>query len=243
VTAPLIVLDIGSSLVDGPARGPAARIADIAGLDRRQKRALHQLLMTTDYGDAADACASIQERLGLGPDVEPAVTGVWDAQENEAEMIPGALEALQAFAAWGYRLALLSNIWTPYLRSVRRALGEFFDAHIPAELQLLSCREGLAKPAPALFARVLERAGSSASQTLMIGDSYANDIAPAIACGMRTLWLLHDPVREAVSLVRVLNGAASAPSLALSSLAELDIVGAWLRRELAADATVSGCPG
>ena len=69
--------------------------------------------------------------------------------------IPGALEALQAFVVHGYRLALLSNIRTPYFRSVCRVFGDFFDAYIPPELQLLSCREGLTKPAPELFDRVL----------------------------------------------------------------------------------------
>jgi len=238
VSAPLVVLDIGSSLVAGPARGPASRIAETAGLDVAHKRALHNLLMTTDYANSSDACAAVRARLGLGGlVVESAVADIWDAQENEARLIPGAFEALGAFVAQGCRLALLSNIWTPYFRSVRRLLGEFFDAHIPAELQLLSCREGLAKPAPALFSRVLERAAVDPSQTLMVGDSYGKDIEPAIACGMRTLWLLHDPAREARALVQVLNGAAAAPTRALCSLADIDIAGAWLLQVLAATTT------
>jgi HAD superfamily hydrolase (TIGR01509 family) len=223
VSAPLVVLDIGSSLIEGPARGPASRIAEAIGLDASRKRALHGLLMTTNYADPTDVRAAVRERLGLaGPEVESAVADVWDAQENEAQLIPGVLEALQAFVVRGYRLALLSNIWTPYLRSVRRLLGDFIDAHIPPELQLLSCREGLTKPALELFDRVLERADAEPAETLMVGDSYDKDIEPAAACGMRTLWLLHNPVRETPALVRILNGAAAAPTLTLRSLADLD---------------------
>jgi HAD superfamily hydrolase (TIGR01549 family) len=232
---PLIVLDIGSSLVDGPARGPAARVAAAAGLGVQSKRALHRLLMTTEYADPLDACAAVREDLGLAdPAVESALIALWEAQESEARLAPGAYEALRGLVARGFRLALLSNIWTPYLRSVRRLLGEFFDAHIPAELQLLSCREGLVKPAPELFHRVLERAGADAASTLMVGDSYINDIQPAAACGMRTLWLLRDPVGEAAALMQILNGAATAPSLTLRSLVDIDSEGAWLSRVLAA---------
>jgi FMN phosphatase YigB (HAD superfamily) len=133
-------------------------------------------------------------------------------------LISGTLDTLEMFLAKGHRLALLSNIWTPYFRSVRQLLGPFFDAHIPAELQILSCREGLTKPAPELFARLLQRARADASATLMVGDSYEKDIQPAISCGMRTLWLVRDPVRDMPALLQVLNGRAVAPTAADRSL-------------------------
>lgn len=231
MSAPLVVFDIGSTLVEGPAPGPASRIAEVIGLDRPRTRALHGALMTTDYAGPGDVCAVVRERFGLaGPEVEAALATVWAAQEEEARPMPGALEALQNFVARGYRLALLSNIWSPYLRSVRRLFGEFFDAHIPTELQLYSCREGLAKPAPELFRRILDRAGASPARTLMVGDSYSRDVEPAAAAGMRTLWLLHDPVGEAAQLVRILNDTAAAPTLTLRSLADVNFESTrWLR--------------
>jgi HAD superfamily hydrolase (TIGR01549 family) len=238
MSAPLVIFDIGSTLVAGPGRRPASRIAEAAGLDAASKSALDRLLMTTDYADPTGICVAIREQLGLAcPAIESAVADIWNAQESEARPIPGAFEALQTFVARGYRLALISDIWTPYLRSVRRLLGEFFDANIPPELQLFSCREGLTKPAPELFSRVLERAGADPAETLMVGDTYRTDIEPAAACGMRTLWLLHDPVREAPALVRVLNGAAAAPTLTLRSLADVDLEGAWLSPVLTASTT------
>jgi len=233
VSAPLIVLDIGSSLVEGPSRGPASRIAEAAGLDVSSKRGLHRLLMTRDYADPEDAWTDAREQLGLAdPAIRSAIADIWKAQEKEARPIIGAFEVLQELTAKGYRLALLSNIWTPYLQSVRRLLGDFFDAHIPPELQLFSCREGLMKPAPELFVRVLERAGAHPPSTLMAGDSYDKDIAPAAMLGMRTLWLLHDPARETPALVQVLNGAAAAPTLTLPSLADLDLQHPWLAKYL-----------
>ena len=180
MSAPLIIFDIGSSLIEGPSRGPASRIAETVGLDISSKRGLHRLLMTTDYADPEDAWTDARKKLGLAsPAVRSAIADVWRAQEEEATLISGAFEVLQELAARGYRLALLSNIWTPYLRSVRRLLGDFFNAYIPSELQLFSCREGLVKPSPELFERVLGRAGADPASTLMVGDSYNKDIAPA----------------------------------------------------------------
>ena len=56
----------------------------------------------------------------------------------------------------------------------------------------------------------------------MVGDSYIKDIRPAADCGMRTLWLLHNPAKEAPALVRILNGLVAAPTLTLRSLEDLD---------------------
>jgi len=228
VTAPLAVFDVGSTLVEGPARGPASRIAAALGIDATGKRELQQILMTSDCSSPQQLCAVVDERLGLGgAAVTAAVTEVWDAQQNEAHPVPGAARALDSFVAHGWRLALLSNIWPPYLQSVRRLFGDFFDEHIPAGLQLFSCREGVAKPAPELFRRVLERAEVSPGAALMVGDSYGKDIEPAAAVGMRTLWLVADPARDAA---RIRKDAASAATLTLRSLADLDLDGAELAR-------------
>jgi HAD superfamily hydrolase (TIGR01549 family) len=223
VSAPLIILDIGSTLVSGPPSGPAPRIAEAIGINTIQKRELNRMLMTNDYSSPAEVSAAVHDRLGLtGVTVESAISDVWIAQEKEGELIPGAVQALERFVDLGYQLALLSNIWTAYLRAVRRLLGDFFDAHIPPELQLFSCREGLAKPRPELFDRLLERADALPERTLMIGDSYQADIEPAIRCGMRTLWLLHNPTRERAALISTLNGLTATPTLTLHSLADLD---------------------
>jgi len=230
MSQPLIVLDIGSSLVEGPSQGPASRIAAGAMLDGSRKRDLHILLMTNDFKGPTDVCQAAHDRLRLdGRRFESAVAEVWRAQETEARPAPGAREALEFFVAQGYKLALLSNIWTPYARSVRQVFGEFFDRAIPPELQVLSCHEGLTKPAPELFRMLVRRADVSPGDALMIGDSYTNDIEPAAACGMRTLWLLHDPAREVGNLVQVLNGAAAAPTVTLRSLADAGLKSATSR--------------
>ncbi|MDO8211191.1 HAD family hydrolase [Conexibacter sp. CPCC 206217] len=221
--ARLAILDIGATLVTGPARGPAARIAEALGLDRAQKTALASALMTSPFA-APEEVATFARGLGCSaPEVGDSVATIWNAQRAEAEPLPGALDALQRLRDDGIALALISNIWEPYLRSVRVHYGAFFDAHIPHDLQLFSFREGSAKPATQLFERALARAGVGPADAVMIGDSYGEDIAPAIALGLQTTWVLHRPQREASNLIRILNGEAPPPSRTIGAIADLAV--------------------
>jgi len=101
--------------------------------------------------------------------------------------------------------------------------GEFFDRNIPPARQLFSYREGQMKPASEFFERALGAAGVTAENAVMVGDSYATDLQPAMALGMKTVWVLQRPDREVSSFVRILNGAAAAPSRAAVSIGCVDV--------------------
>jgi HAD superfamily hydrolase (TIGR01509 family) len=215
------ILDVGATLVTGPSRGPASRIATRAGLDASGKAALREGLMTRPFAtpqEVAEFAGSLEATAG---ELERAVLDVWFAQRNEAEPIAGAATALADLHAHGLRIAVISNIWKPYLDAVRSHFGEFLDEHVAPELQLFSFAEGHAKPAHDLFALALERADVAPSEAVMIGDSYAEDMTPAAALGIGTVWVLHRPYRERDDLVRVLNGEALAPSHVVSSIGEV----------------------
>jgi HAD superfamily hydrolase (TIGR01509 family) len=195
--APLVMLDIGSTLVRGPDRGPAKRIAAAVGMTRDERRALHRALMTRPFESPASVSAFARSELARsGPDVEAAIEDVWAAQEHDAEPIDGALEALSDLRTHGVRLALVSNIWQPFLTSVWRHFGTFFDAHVPEELQLFSFRLGVAKPDPEIFERALGAAGVAARDAVMVGDSYDDDIDPAASLGIGTVWVLDSPRKD-----------------------------------------------
>ncbi|HEX4466184.1 MAG TPA: HAD family hydrolase [Solirubrobacteraceae bacterium] len=233
VAVRLAVLDIGSTLVEGPSRGPASRIAEAAGLDDDQRSRLRRALMCEPFTQAEDVIsfAATHGLDGQGrspgrltkpgrPDrFADAVRKVWSLQEQEADALPGAAEALYAMHAAGLHLALASNIWQPYLTAVRRTFGDTIDALVAPELQLFSFREGRAKPDPSMFERALSRAGVSPEEAVMVGDSYAEDIAPAQTLGMRTVWVLRRPQREAPAVQRVQRGERRAPTLTVASIA------------------------
>jgi HAD superfamily hydrolase (TIGR01509 family) len=216
---PLLIFDIGDTLISGPGRGPARRIGDACGLDRGRRRELHHALMTVDFGDPAAVADWMRRRLGVDG-AEPVVTEVWLAQEREAEPVDGALAALQRLRAEGFRLALLSNIWAPYLTAARRHFGAFFDAHIPADLQVFSYRLGAAKPDLRGFDVLLRNAAVPTDRCVMIGDAYDLDIEPAGRLGLRTIWSLG--TQERGHPMRAVDGAAPPPTRAVGTVAEVD---------------------
>jgi HAD superfamily hydrolase (TIGR01509 family) len=229
----LVILDIGATLVTGPDRGPWSRLAAQLALAPTQKLALRNALMTTALDSPEQLSSLLSECMGIDrARALRTARGLWAAQSCEAHALDGAEATLWRLAQAGYRLALLSNIWSPYLASVRTHFGGFFDEHVPPELQLFSFREGLAKPAPELFLRLLDRAGAEASEAVMVGDSYYEDIAPAAKLGIATIWVLHRPERERTALAHVISEAEQPPALAVESIVdvEVDAVAAALRR-------------
>lgn len=222
LTAPSVALvDIGSTLVSGPSQGPAARISERLGLTKQQRASLQAALMTRPFRTPQAVLAYMGETLGELSAAREAIEAVWHEQEHDARALPGAAETLQGLHGHGLRLGLVSNIWEPYFRSVRRHFGPFFDAHIPPELQLLSFQVGQAKPSPRIFQAALAAAAVPVAEVVMIGDSYEKDIEPAAALGMRTIWVLHRPDNETGAAARVRGGAAPAPSCTVGSIAEV----------------------
>jgi len=57
------------------------------------------------------------------------------------------------------------------------------------DLVIASAEEGVSKPDKRIFEIALERAGCKPEEAVMIGDRVDNDIVPAKALGMRTVWI------------------------------------------------------
>ena len=68
-------------------------------------------------------------------------------------------------------------------RLARHGLLEHVD------LLISSGAEGVSKPDPRIFMLALERSGCRPEQAVMIGDRVDNDILPAKALGMHTVWI------------------------------------------------------
>jgi HAD superfamily hydrolase (TIGR01549 family) len=103
------------------------------------------------------------------------------------DLYPDALGALKALRERGYRMAIVAN--QPASRADElRAIG------VEAEVLAMSEQLGVAKPAPAFFARTLELRGSpDPADVAYVGDRVDNDLLPAIAAGMRAVWIRRGP--------------------------------------------------
>ncbi len=105
---------------------------------------------------------------------------------------------LHALRARGLRLGVLTN---------GNAGLETLNLHDLFDLELVAETIGLAKPDPEVYHYAARRADCPPAEMVMVGDSYANDVAAARAAGWR-----------AVLLDR--SGAAGRPD-AISTLSEL----------------------
>jgi HAD superfamily hydrolase (TIGR01549 family) len=143
--------------------------------------------------------------------------GGFAVQDLYADAIP----TLDALRGAGLRVAVVAN--QPASRADQlRAIG------VEAEVLAMSESIGVAKPDPAFFERALELMGSPDPWTVAyVGDRVDNDVLPAMAAGMRAVWLRRGPwgVIQHLPADRV-------PALIVDSLDELRdrISEAWLAR-------------
>jgi putative hydrolase of the HAD superfamily len=97
--------------------------------------------------------------------------------------VDGALEVLAALKS-RVRIGIVSNNLLAEQQGKIRlcGFGPYVDALVVSEAV------GVAKPDPAIFAHALERLDCTPEDAVMIGDSWAADIAGARAAGIRPIW-------------------------------------------------------
>lgn len=117
--------------------------------------------------EVIDALAEAHERVGI-----------WTVA------IPGALDAVQALRAGGFRLGVVSNAEGRVERDLESAgfVGVF-------ETVVDSHHVGVAKPDPAIFRIALERMRARAETAVFLGDVPAIDVEGARSAGIAPLLL------------------------------------------------------
>ena len=139
----------------------------------------------------------------------PAVEGAYGGFMVE-DLYRDAIPAIDTLRDAGYRVAIIAN--QPAVRADQlRAIG------IDASVVAMSEGIGVAKPDPAFFSRALDLMGSPAPwDVAYVGDRVDNDVLPAIAAGMRAVWIRRGPWGV---IQRLPEGTR--PALTVDSLDEL----------------------
>lgn len=214
----IVFLDIGSTLIDGPAAGPGQRIAVELGLGAEAVAAVNEILFKTDASGSSELAERVSRRFGTDERRSAAVIGrIWDAQFAESYVLPGAEGAIESLRTAGMERVYVSNIWRPfYLR---------FESAFSLEAEMQPCfpsfRTHKMKPDTSLLREICGQVGAKAQDVIMVGDTWAADIAPAIESGMATIWILHRPAKEKHDLMRILNGTRTGPDMTLGHIGEL----------------------
>ena len=102
-----------------------------------------------------------------------------------AETIDPEAEPLLRELASRYRLALLTNGAGDVQRAklARTPFRAYFSELV------ISVEAGIGKPDPEIFRLAARRLGVDPSDSVMVGDSLARDVAGAKAAGMRAVWI------------------------------------------------------
>jgi putative hydrolase of the HAD superfamily len=129
------------------------------------------------------------------------------AHAESWELFPDTRPALAALRGRGLRLAMVSN-FDARLHDLCDALGltPWFAAIV------ISTRAGAAKPDPLIFRTALIELGASAGEAVHVGDSEREDVAGALAAGIRAVHLdrtlqgppSSDRVRDLCQLLAIL---------------------------------------
>lgn len=104
---------------------------------------------------------------------------------SEDELLyPDAISTLSTLCEKGYRLGIIANQNLGLNeRLADFEISKFFD------IVVSSAEVGCSKPDRKIFEWALSLAGCKAEECLMVGDRLDNDMAPAKAVGMKTVWI------------------------------------------------------
>jgi putative hydrolase of the HAD superfamily len=106
------------------------------------------------------------------------------SSSSSYRLFDDVLEVLHELSARGYKLGLISN----FERWLEEMLVELEVGHL-FEWSVISGVVGVEKPDPEIYRIASEVAGVPPSRSVHVGDSYANDVRPAEAAGMRAVLL------------------------------------------------------
>ena len=120
-------------------------------------------------------------------------------------------ETLEVLKKRGYNLGIIANQITGISQRLDAwGLLKYFD------VVATSAELGFAKPDEMIFKKAFELAGCQPYNSVMVGDRLDNDIRPAKALGMRTVW-----VRKGLSIYQNIDLGKNIADWVIDNLADL----------------------
>jgi HAD superfamily hydrolase (TIGR01549 family) len=98
-------------------------------------------------------------------------------------LYPDTLDALRRIREQDVKVAVASNLALPYAAPRKALLGDLVD------IWHFSFDAGAIKPERAFYAGLTARLGCEASELLMVGDTWRDDIVGAVEAGSRARWV------------------------------------------------------
>ncbi|WP_437670550.1 HAD family hydrolase [Sorangium sp. So ce131] len=188
-----VLFDLDGTLFDREAavrdvvtRQHAAFSAELAGVPRERFVGRVLELDAHGYGDKSAIYPRLVRELGLSEPLAAALEAhFWDTYARVAPAMPGASSTLAALRGRGQRLGVVTNGRVHVQEAKLRGL----DVLRHLDVVLISEREQLRKPDPAIFRRAVERLGVRAEQACYVGDHPVKDVLGARDAGLHAVWI------------------------------------------------------
>lgn len=194
-----IFFDIGSTLINEEKAYQDRIEQAIAGTNITHDAFYQRMLLSFKEGEKGDLIA-LQE-FGLE-------RPKWN---SELETLYPDTKTVLEILHNRYKIGIIAN-QLPGLeeRLEKFAISQWID------LIISSADCGFSKPSSEIFQLALQQASCSASSAIMIGDRLDNDIAPAKALGMKTIW-----IKQGFSAYSPIQSPSEEPDFTVNSLSAL----------------------
>lgn len=130
--------------------------------------------------------------------------------KEDEELYPDTISCLEQLSRH-YKIGVIAN---QSLGTAKRLEEKGIRRYI--DLVVASAEEGVAKPDPRIFEIAIERSKCRPERAVMIGDRIDNDIVPAKAMGMHTIW-----IRQGFGKYWKITEEAEKPEFCVDTLTEL----------------------
>lgn len=168
-----IFFDMGSTLID-EIISDDKRIADTLMQPNAPTEQAFREEMARNYRKNLDGYKQALAAFGLKK-------VLWDSSGER--LYPDCAAVLAELAA-KYRLGIIANQPAGSEKRLEQfGIRQYFD------VVAASAEVGFAKPDLRIFETAMAQAGCTPSECIMVGDRLDNDIAPAAALGIRTVWI------------------------------------------------------
>jgi HAD superfamily hydrolase (TIGR01509 family) len=174
-----VFFDLGETLIDETRMWAewAAYLGVPAGefmqaLEETIARGEHHRRVFDRYRPNLDFAAARRERIASGTSYA----------YRPSDLYPDAAPCLKTLRSRGYFIAVAGN-------QPREALNDMLTLGLEADLMTTSTHLGHEKPAPEFFAALLSQTGFRPAEVAYVGDRVDNDVLPARAAGMTTVFI------------------------------------------------------
>jgi FMN phosphatase YigB (HAD superfamily)/ribulose-5-phosphate 4-epimerase/fuculose-1-phosphate aldolase len=137
-------------------------------------------------------------QLNLTMDPLELNTLYWTVFYQNIKLFDGTMELLELLKSFDIKLGIITNFTLEHqLEKLKKLeIDRFFDHILTGEETLIE------KPNPLMFLKMLNKFNCLPSESLMIGDSYINDILPAEKLGINTIHINNQskPILDKLSM-------------------------------------------